>query len=94
MPFKNNELAGKNDLLAKTRAKLNKRRRSGPRIFVAQAQMRGKQSVDEYLEKLTAKDRWAEIYKELVAQDEEYQQMVRDYLNDFHLHENDDEEPD
>ena len=56
--------------------------------------MRGSQSVDEYLEKLMAKDRWAEIYKELVAQDEEYQQMVRDYLNDFHLHENDDEEPD
>ena len=39
-------------------------------------------------------DRWAEIYKELVAQPREYQEMVKDYLNDFHRHENDDEEPD
>ena len=62
MAFQNNELTGKNDILATVRMNINKRKKRGKVIFHANSDMRGNQSVDDYLDMLMTRDRWAEIY--------------------------------
>ena len=56
--------------------------------------MRGDQTAGDYLDALMSRESWAKIYKDLIARDEESQQTIRDYLNEFHKYENDSEQYD
>ena len=95
MDFQNNGIRDKNNLHEMTSAKLNeeKQKMSQTQLQV-QAQAYGDKSADVRLDELTTNDRWVAMYKKLLHHDDEYKNIVKDYLNNFYLQENADSKPD